>query len=99
MPKDTSPTWRDDVDALAFRPEGHDGLCMMHRGAFRVLLRTAPTPGQCQTFFQAHHDAFQAAAHAKILRAAMGPGANFHLTSRDIGRQIKNRVAPAVDLG
>ena len=40
-------------------------------------------------YFRANRDAFQAAADAKILREAVAPGVNFHLTSRDVARQIK----------
>ncbi|WP_295852928.1 hypothetical protein [Tardiphaga sp.] len=85
-----SPIWREDIDSLAFQPDGHDGLCMMHRRAFRVLLRSLPTPRQCEEFFLIHRDAFQAAADAKLRRAAVGPGNSFHVTSRDIRRQLEN---------
>jgi hypothetical protein len=99
MPDSPSPHWRDDVDALAFRPDGHDGLCLVHRHAFRTLLRAMPRPEQCEDFFAAHRDAFQAAARAKLLRAKIAAGANFHLTSRDLRRQLKIGVAPAAVLG
>jgi hypothetical protein len=87
---DDAPTWRADVDALAFRPQGHGGVCMVHRHAFRTLLRSTPSPQDCATFYQAHRAVFEAAAHAKILRAAVAISANFHLTSRDISRQMAN---------
>jgi hypothetical protein len=90
MPSSTPPIWRDDIDALAFQPEAHDGLCMVHRRAFRTLLRTAPSPRQCIEFFNAHHAAFQAAARAKLLRTCVAATANFHLTSRDVSRELKN---------
>jgi hypothetical protein len=32
-----SPTWRDDIDALAFQPANR-GDCMMHRRAFRTFI-------------------------------------------------------------
>jgi hypothetical protein len=39
------------------------------------------------------HEAFQQAAAQKILRAALTPDANFHLTSRDVLRaQLKSRI-------
>jgi hypothetical protein len=41
-------------------------------------------------FFMAHQKAFQAAARAKVLRASVADTANFHLTSRDVTRQLKN---------
>jgi hypothetical protein len=85
-----SPSWRDDVEALAFRPDGHLGLCMVHRHAFRTLLRAMPSPEQCADFFGAHELAFQAAAREKVLRASVAMDANFHLTSRDLSRALKN---------
>ena len=90
MPSSTPPIWRDDIDALAFQPAEHRGLCMVHRRAFRTLLRATPSPRDCIAFFNAHREAFQAAARAKLQRAGLSPTANFHLTSRDITRQLKN---------
>jgi hypothetical protein len=88
MPSKT-PVWRTDIDALAFQPEGHSGLCMVHRRAFRTLLRVTPSPRECVEFFNAHHEAFQAAARAKLLRVSVPTTANLHLTSRDVTRQLK----------
>jgi hypothetical protein len=90
MPSRTPPLWRNDIDALAFQPERHTGLCMVHRRAFRTLLRAMPSPQQCVEFFDAHQEAFQAAARAKLQRASLSKTANFHLTSRDVKRQLKN---------
>ena len=88
-PRARSPsTWRADIDSLAFRPDGHGGVCMVHRRAFRTLLKRTPSPDDCAGFFKAHEAAFQAAARAKILRARLEQGANLHLTSRDVARQI-----------
>jgi hypothetical protein len=89
MPTSKTPIWRDDIDALAFQPFEHGGLCMVHRRAFRTLLRAAPSPQQCVDFYISHETAFQAAARAKLLRAAVAETANFHLTSRDVVRQLK----------
>ena len=90
MSRSETPTWRDEIDALAFGLADHQGVCMMHRRAFRTLLRTTPSPQQCVDFFNTHQDAFQAAARAKVLRASIADTANFHLTSRDVTRQLKN---------
>jgi hypothetical protein len=90
MPSSKTPKWRDDIDALAFQPADHSGICMVHRRAFRTLLRTAPSPQQCVDFFMTHQKAFQAAARAKVVRASVADTANFHLTSRDVTRQLKN---------
>jgi hypothetical protein len=90
MPHSKTPTWRDDIDALAFQPADHGGVCMVHRHAFRTLLRTVPSPRQCVDFYHTHRDAFQAAARAKVVRADVANTANFHLTSRDVTRQLKN---------
>jgi len=62
---------------------------MVHRHAFRTLLRVSPEPQDCEVFFRANEYAFRAAASAKILREAVAPGVNFHLTSRDVARHIK----------
>jgi len=83
------PRWRDDIDALEFQPAAHRGLCMVHRRAFRTLLRTTPSPQQCVDFYLGHEGAFQAAARTKLLHAAVAETANFHLTSRDVTRQLK----------
>ena len=90
MPSRKLPVWRDDIDALAFQPGEHAGLCMVHRRAFRTLLQALPSPRQCVEFFNTHQEAFQAAARPKLLRTKPTPTANFHLTSRDVARQLKN---------
>ena len=90
MPSSKTPIWRDDIDALAFQPEEHAGFCMVHRRAFRTLLRATPSPWECMEFFTTHREAFQAAARAKLQRAGILETANFHLTSRDITRELKN---------
>ena len=89
MSSSKTPIWRNDIDALAFQPVQHTGLCMVHRRAFRTLLRATPSPQQCVEFFDAHQDAFQAAARAKLQRVTLSATANFHLTSRDVIRQLK----------
>jgi hypothetical protein len=90
MSSSKPPIWRNDIDALAFQPREHIGLCMVHRRAFRTLLRAMPSPRQCVEFFSAREEAFQAAARAKLLRIQVATTANFHLTSRDVARQLKN---------
>jgi hypothetical protein len=82
-------SWRDDIDALAFQPNDHRGFCMVHRRAFRTLLRFCPEPSDCEAFFRVHERAFHAAAKAKIVRENVAHGINFHLTSRDVARQIE----------
>jgi hypothetical protein len=84
-----TPIWRDDIDALTFQPAAHPGLCMVHRRAFRKLLRAVASPQECVAFYHTHSDAFQAAARAKLLRMNPTTTANFHLTSRDVTRQLK----------
>ena len=82
----TQSVWRADVDSLSFQPRGHTGHCLIHRRAFKTILGFNPTPGDCAACFQQRQAAFQAAAAAKIDRAALATNANFHLTSRDILR-------------
>ena len=81
-------SWRSDIDALAFEPEGHAGICTVHRLAFRTLLGRVPTPEDCIAFFRSHEQAFRAAAGGKISRRGLARGANFHLTSRDVAAAI-----------
>ncbi|MCP8938049.1 hypothetical protein NK718_05940 [Alsobacter sp. SYSU M60028] len=87
-PADAAWLWRDDVDALAFRPPGRAGLCFVHRLAFRALLRAEPAPVACLAFFRRHAAAFEAAALAKASARALPDDANFHLTSRDVARRL-----------
>jgi hypothetical protein len=82
----TPSTWRADLDSLSFQPRGHAGHCLIHRRAFKTILGFNPTPDDCAACFQQRQAAFQAAAAAKIDRAALTVDANFHLTSRDILR-------------
>lgn len=88
MARGNALRWRSDVDALAFRPENHNGVCMVHRHAFRTLLKRMPTPEDCAAFFHAQETAFQLAARGKIAHARLAPDANLHLTSRDIARAM-----------
>jgi hypothetical protein len=83
-PEENSVSWRDDIEALAFEPDGHSGFCMVHRLAFRTLLRFSPEPEDCEAFFRIHERAFHAAAKAKIVQKRVAQGVNFHLTSRDV---------------
>lgn len=83
-----TPAWRADVEALSFQPAGHGGLCMVHRHAFRTLLKHMPSPDDCAAFFRAQEDAFHLAARAKIAQAGLATDANLHLTSRDLARAM-----------
>ena len=80
--------WRRDLDALAFEPDGHRGMCVVHRLAFRSLLRLTPTPADCLAYFAAHEGTFRRAALEKIARRGIEIGVNFHLTSRDLSRTL-----------
>jgi hypothetical protein len=80
--------WRSDINALAFEPEGHAGICTVHRLAFRTLLGRLPTPADCIAYFKSNAPAFHAAARHKISRRGLAAGANFHLTSRDVAAAI-----------
>ena len=76
--------WRNDIDALEFRPAGSLRLCMVHRLAFRTLIGRLPEKEDCLAWFAAHRQAFETAASVKMARGGAG---NFHLTSRDIAGQ------------
>ena len=84
--------WRADIDSLQFRPQGHDGWCVVHRRAFRTLLALEPSSEDCQAWFAANSAAFQRAAVAKVTRSALRSDANFHLTSRDVSRALRSPV-------
>ena len=88
--------WRSDVDALTFELGSHTGRCFVHRGAFGTLLGHDPVPAECTRYFQEHRAAFERAAQEKLRRANIAAGANYHLTSRDIARELTH---PAVALG
>ncbi|MBF5095966.1 hypothetical protein F1643_17745 [Azospirillum sp. INR13] len=82
-------SWRNDIDALVFRPAGHGGWCAVHRLAFRALLdMREPTPEYCLAHAAAHRAAFEAAAADKIARRGYDTAASLHLTSRDIARAL-----------
>lgn len=82
-------TWRNNIEALTFQPDGRQEYCVVHRRAFRTLLGFDPTPEDCEIFFCANRAAFEAAASAKIVEKNIVSGLNFHLTSRDVARQLK----------
>lgn len=78
--------WREAIDALAFRPAGHDGWCVVHRRALGTVIGRGAGREACLAWFAEHADLFERAARAKIDRAGLPRGANFHLTSRDLKR-------------
>ena len=80
------PEWRPDLDALAFRPSGHSGTCVVHRRAFRALVGHPASDHECLSYFHAELATFVAAALAKIARQNLTGTDNFHLTSRDVSR-------------
>ncbi|HEY5305223.1 MAG TPA: DUF1488 family protein [Pseudolabrys sp.] len=82
--------WRSHIDALAFHPDGRQEQCVVHRRAFRTLLGFDPSPQDCECYFRANRAAFEAAARAKILEKNITSGLSFHLTSRDIARQLRS---------
>jgi hypothetical protein len=94
-----TPHWRSDIDALAFQPADHLGFCVIHRRAFRTLLKALPSPQQCLDFYFRHHRAFQAAAREKMGQKQFAATANFHLNSRDIRRQLRMEVALSAKTG
>jgi hypothetical protein len=87
------PIWRSDIDSLAFHLSGHKGICVIHRRAFRTLLGCTPSPQQSIDFYLLHRDSFEAAARAKLATRSIHESENFHLTSRDVRRRLKNSVA------
>jgi Protein of unknown function (DUF1488) len=88
-----SSAWRSDLDSFSFRPQGHDGYCVVHRRAFQTLLGFKPAPEDCAACFAQRRAAFEQAAAAKIARGTLRPDANFHLTSRDVMRACSALLA------
>jgi hypothetical protein len=80
--------WRDDIASLVFPVIGHGAICAVHRGAFRTLLGTEPSPEECLGYFRRFEAAFHAAAGAKIARRNIPVGTSLHLTSRDVARKL-----------
>ena len=80
--------WRDEIGSLVFPVAGHGAICAVHRGAFRTLIGTEPTPEACLGYFRRFETAFRAAAAAKIARRGILPGTSLHLTSRDVARKL-----------
>jgi hypothetical protein len=80
--------WRSEIDALVFLVEEHAAFCAVHRRAFRTLLGSEPTPGDCLNYFGGFELAFRAAARFKIAQKGVPAGRNFHLTSRDVARKL-----------
>jgi hypothetical protein len=99
MSNEGEPIWRTDIDSLAFRPPGHKGICVIHRRAFRTLLGCSPSPQQSIDFYLMHRDSFEAAARAKLAVRSIRETENFHLTSRDVRRRLKNSVASGDAVG
>jgi hypothetical protein len=58
--------WRVDIEPLVFPIRDHAATCAVHRGAFRTLLGTEPTPQACLAFFEEFEDAFGAAARQPL---------------------------------
>lgn len=80
--------WSDGLDALRFAVPGHGASCAVHRLAFKALLKTEPDKVAALAFFNEHHAAFIAAAHAKIDRLHLPSDRSLHLNSRDIRRAM-----------
>lgn len=79
-------TWRQDLQAVSFRPEGHGAACMIHRLAIRTLAGRLLTPEECLSFAASRLDLLQAAAARKIAAHQIAPERSLHLTSRDVRR-------------
>ena len=86
--------WVEKIDSLEFRPTGHKGTCVIHRLAFRVILKNArPTASQCLLFAKRYKSYFEEAALTKINEAELEGDRRFHITSRDIRNSL--RFTPA----
>ncbi len=68
--------WRADIESLVFPIGDQAAICAVHRGAFRTLLGTKPTPQACLAYFAEFEGAFRAAANLKIARKCIPAGTN-----------------------
>jgi hypothetical protein len=82
-----SPEWRADLDALVFAVPG-GGRCFVHRLAFRTLLGRRPAPDDCLRFVAENSATLLAAAAERRAGLSMEGHFAFHLTSRQIRRQL-----------
>ena len=86
--------WNDEIDALEFRLNGYEVTCVIHRLAFRALLKLArPEAQDCLVYATGLRRVFEAVAVSKATRTGLKPGARFHITSRDV-RTLLN-LSPA----
>lgn len=92
-PQKAEAFWRPDLDALIFPVEAHAASCVVHRRAFRTLLRFEPTPADCLRYFSECEHAFLVAAKAKIMQKNIAAGTNLHLTSRDVARSLMTQIS------
>jgi hypothetical protein len=83
-----SVRWLPEIDALVFSVDDHMAFCAVHRRAFRTLLGFEPSPEDCLIYFGGFEVAFRIAASEKIAKKGLPIGRNFHLTSRDIARNL-----------
>lgn len=88
--------WNQEIDALEFVVLGHELTCVIHRLAFRVLLKVSPpTISDCLRYSSHQRRAFDEAALSKAKRMALAPGTRFHITSRDVRKSLC--LSPAKD--
>ncbi|ACS60010.1 hypothetical protein Rleg_6985 (plasmid) [Rhizobium leguminosarum bv. trifolii WSM1325] len=79
--------WNADLDALQFTA-CNGGNCLVHRRAFRAVLRKSPLMEDCIAFYAVNQATLQAAATEKIEEHRIGDGQSFHLNSRQIRRWL-----------
>jgi hypothetical protein len=80
-------TWRADVDALQFSAD-NGSVCLVHRLAFRTLLRRLPEPSDCLDYYRANVDQFIGAARCRLATDPSIGARSFHLNSRQIRRSV-----------
>jgi hypothetical protein len=81
-------TWRADIDALQF-DAGNGNVCVVHRLAFRALLRKSPEPAECLDYYRDNVALFVAAAQRKLWNDRTIASRNLHLNSRQIRQGIE----------
>lgn len=79
--------WNADLNAISFVAD-NGGRCFVHRGAIRTMMKGSVDEQECVRFFSLHVRALRDAARRKIDRKRYPANYSFHLTSRDIRREL-----------
>ena len=92
MSEGGEPIWRSDIDSLAFC-SGHNGSASSTGAHSGDAAGLHPVAAAEHRLLSDAPGSFEAAARAKLAAKDIRDTENFHLTSRDVRRRLKNSVA------